>query len=225
MQEIEAKIGYKFKNQELFTASMRHSSYANEHRKSKMQSNERLEFLGDSVLGFVVARHLFATFPDMPEGKMTKMRAELVCEQSLHRVAVSLGLGKFLQLGKGEENTGGRSRPSILADCVEALIAAIYTDGGIDVAAKFIHKMLIDGVDIKAEVKNSDFKTEFQELIQRKPMQTIAYEIVSETGPDHCKIFTSHVKLNGKVVGIGEGNTKKEAEQSAAKHALEGLQK
>ncbi len=224
MKELEFKIGYKFKKPELFTASMLHSSYVNENRKLKLQSNERPEFLGDSVLGFVVAKHLFTSFPDMPEGKMTKVRAELVCEQSLHKVAVSLDLGQYLKLGKGEENTGGRNRPSILADCVEALIAAIFLDGGIEVASNFIHKMLIDGVDIKGSVKNTDYKTEFQEYVQRKPSQLINYEIISEDGPDHCKTFTAQVKLNGNIVGEGSGNTKKEAEQSAARYALEGLQ-
>ncbi|MGE4353112.1 MAG: ribonuclease III [Oscillospiraceae bacterium] len=223
MQEIEEKIEYKFHNREYLSTAMIHSSYANENRHLGLECNERLEFLGDSVLGLVVARHLFIQCPDMPEGRMTRLRAELVCEQSLFGVAQRLELGRYLMLGKGEEMTGGRERQSILADCVEALIAAMYLDGGMDIASAFIHKMILDGFDPKQHGKTGDFKTELQELVQRKNGQMLAYEMVGETGPDHCKTFTSRVTLNGGTIGEGSGHSKKEAEQSAAKCALEAL--
>lgn len=225
MQEFERKIGYVFQDRSLFLAAMNHSSFANENRNRKMQSNERLEFLGDSILGFVVARHLYLTCPDLPEGKMTRLRAELVCEQNLHSIAQKLELGKFLKLGKGEELTGGRERPSILADCTESLIAAMYLDGGIDVASDFIHRMILKDFSDKLVGKNTDYKTELQELVQRKVGQVLSYEQISATGPDHLKIFKFRVKLNGEEIGIGEGRSKKEAEQAAACHALEELQK
>ena len=223
MQEIEKKIEYNFQSRELLFTAMIHSSYANENRNLGMQCNERLEFLGDSVLGLVVARHLFTQCPDMPEGRMTRMRAELVCEQSLFGVAQRLELGEYIMLGKGEELTGGRERQSILADCVEALIAAIYLDGGMDIASAFIHRMILDGFDHKKNGKTGDYKTELQELIQRKNGQILAYEMAGESGPDHCKTFTARVTLNGVSIGEGAGHSKKEAEQSAAKCALEEL--
>lgn len=225
MQDYEKNIGYEFKNKELFLAAMNHSSYANENRNRKMESNERLEFLGDSILGFVVARHLYTTCTGLAEGKMTRARAELVCEQSLHALAQKLDLGSYLKLGKGEELTGGRERPSILADCTEALIAAIYLDGGIDVASDFIHRMILTESCAVMTEKNTDFKTELQERVQQKAGQTLSYEQVSAIGPDHQKVFTFRVKLNGTPIGEGEGRSKKEAEQAAARTALEEMQK
>mgnify|MGYP004664556531 CR=1 FL=1 len=220
MHEIEEKLGYEFKDARYVKTALTHSSYANEHR---CQSNERLEFLGDSVLGMVVAAHLYRLFPDMPEGKMTRLRAELVCEQSLWSVASRLGFGERLRLGKGEELSGGRERHSILADCVEALIAAMYLDGGFEVAESFIEKHILCALDEISRSSGSDYKTELQELVQQKPNQLLSYEMVSESGPDHMKSFSFEVRLNGERLGSGEGRTKKEAEQNAARCALEAL--
>ena len=220
MHEIEEKLGYEFKDARYVKTALTHSSYANEHR---CQSNERLEFLGDSVLGMVVAAHLYRLFPDMPEGKMTRLRAELVCEQSLWSVASRLGFGERLRLGKGEELSGGRERHSILADCVEALIAAMYLDGGFEVAESFIEKHILCALDEISRSSGSDYKTELQELVQQKPNQLLSYEMVGESGPDHMKSFSFEVRLNGERLGCGEGRTKKEAEQNAARCALEAL--
>ena len=225
MRELEKKLGYEFKDRALLERAMVHSSYANENRQLGLECNERLEFLGDSVLGLAVARHLFLSFPGMPEGRMTRLRAELVCEQSLYSVAQRLGLGKYLMLGRGEEMTGGRERQSILADCVEAVIAAMYLDGGMDVATEFISRMILADLDPGAHAASGDHKTELQELIQRRSGQVLAYELVGESGPDHCKTFTARVTLNGVAIGEGEGRSKKEAEQAAACRALEELKR
>ncbi len=221
MKELEQKLQYRFKDISLLENAMRHSSYANESRDRSITSNERLEFLGDSVLGFVTAKHLYRQFPDLPEGRMTKTRAELVCEGALHKVALELELGKFIHLGKGEEHTGGRTRPSILADAVEATIAAMFLDGGIEVAEQFILTRVLKDLGQGLPVKNSDNKTRLQEIIQRKSGQVLTYQVTGESGPDHCKEFTVTVFLNGDAVGTGVGRTKKEAEQAAAGDALE----
>lgn len=223
MDELEKKVGYQFKDRELLNTALSHSSYANENRGSVHESNERLEFLGDAVLGQVVATHLYLSYPDMPEGQMTRLRAELVCEQSLHSVAMKLGLGSYLRLGRGEENSGGRQRTSILADCVEALIAAMYLDGGLEAAKSFIESYILQGEVSKTEHPLSDYKTALQELVQRKPDQVLVYEPVSDSGPDHRKTFTVRVLLNGSPIGEGSGHTKKEAEQLAAKSGIEEI--
>lgn len=220
MQELQTKLNYEFKDPSLIRTALTHSSYANEHR---CQSNERLEFLGDSILGMVVAAYLYRLYPDMPEGKMTRLRAELVCEQSLHRVASRLGFGENLCLGKGEELSGGRERASILADCVEAVIAALYLDGGFDTARAFIMEHILSKLEQPDFAYGSDYKTELQELVQQKPNQSLNYAMVAESGPDHKKTFTAEVRLNGAVLGTGEGRTKKEAEQNAACVALRAL--
>lgn len=217
MRELQKKLNYEFRDIELIRTALTHSSYANEH---KCQSNERLEFLGDSILGMVVATHLYRLYPDMAEGKMTRLRAELVCEQSLHRVAGRLGFGRSLRLGKGEELSGGRERASILADCVEAVIAALYLDGGFDVARGFIMENILSELRDSGFACSSDYKTELQELVQQKPNQSLSYVMVAESGPDHMKSFTVEVRVNGAVLGTGKGRTKKEAEQNAAGHAL-----
>lgn len=222
MQELQTKLNYQFKDRDLILTALTHSSYANEH---KCQSNERLEFLGDSVLGMVVAAYLYRLYPDMSEGKMTRLRAELVCEQSLHRVAGRMGFGEMLRLGKGEELSGGRGRASILADCVEAVIAALYLDGGFEVARGFIMKYILSGLGESGFAYGSDYKTELQELVQQKPNQSLSYAMVAESGPDHMKSFTAEVRLNGTVLGTGDGRTKKEAEQNAAGHALRALRR
>ncbi len=220
MKELQEKLNYRFKDKGLIVTALTHSSFANEHR---CQSNERLEFIGDSVLGMVVAMHLYRTFPNLTEGKMTRMRAELVCEQSLWEVANKLSFGENLRLGKGEALTGGRERPSILADCVEAVIAALYIDGGFEVAKDFVDRHILSKLDSVGTVPTGDFKTRLQELVQSAPGMSLSYEMLSESGPDHMKVFCAAVYLNGKIIGQGQGRTKKEAEQNAAAKALEEL--
>jgi len=224
VKQLEIKLGYEFSNKALIRNAMVHSSYANENRQLGLPCNERLEFLGDSVLGLVVAKHLYLTCPDMPEGRMTRLRAELVCEASLHKTALSLGLGEYMRLGKGEANTGGRSRPSILADMVEAIIAAIYLDSGMEQARNFVLEKVLGDVEISEQRRSADYKTQLQELVQRKANQHIAYELVSESGPDHNKLFEFEVRINGQPSGRGSGRTKKEAEQMAACKALEAME-
>lgn len=224
MKELEESLGYKFNNPMLLKNALTHSSYANENRAEGMSSNERLEFLGDSVLGFVTARHLYAMEPALPEGKMTRLRAELVCEQSLYGVACDLNLGEYLRMGRGEELNGGRKRTSILADAVEAIIAAMYLDGGIDAPARFIEEKILSPESIERH-HSADYKTELQELVQQKSGQVLTYIPAGESGPDHDKVFCAKVSLNGEVIGEGQGRTKKEAEQSAACEALKKLTK
>ena len=220
MEKLEQKIGYRFHNRELLVTALTHSSYANE-RHGEAQSYERQEFLGDSILGLVTAEFLFTHEPPLPEGRMTRMRAELVCEASLHKTALELGLGSYMRLGRGEEHTGGRERPSILADMVEAIIAAIYLDSGMDEARRFILARVLRDAAFDDSHRSADYKTRLQELVQRKSNQVIAYDLVEETGPDHDKTFTFEVLINGAVSGRGSGKTKKEAEQMAAARALE----
>ena len=224
MKELEERLGYKFNNPELLKNALTHSSYANENKSEGMSSNERLEFLGDSVLGFVTAKHLYAMKPALPEGKMTRLRAELVCEQSLYGVACDLNLGEYLRMGKGEEKNGGRERASILADAVEAILAAMFLDGGIEAPARFIEENILSPESIERH-HSADYKTELQELIQQKSGQTLTYALIGESGPDHDKLFCVEVSLNGKVIGEGQGRTKKEAEQASACEALKKLRK
>lgn len=224
MKELEKKLNYTFKNSELLKNALTHSSYANENRAEGISSNERLEFLGDSVLGFVTAKHLYSMQPTLSEGKMTRLRAELVCEQSLHGVALDLDLGRYLRMGHGEEKNGGRTRPSILADAVEAVIAAMFLDGGIAAPEGFIERMILSPESIEAH-HAADYKTELQELVQQKSGQVLTYAPTGESGPDHAKVFSASVSLNGEVIGEGSGRTKKEAEQAAACQALKKLNK
>lgn len=224
MQELEKKLGYQFRNQAFLSEALSHSSYANEHRGAHLNSNERLEFLGDSVLGFVTAEFLFARHPDLPEGDLTRIRAALVCEQSLYEVAQKLNLGAYLKLGKGEEAGGGRTRTSILADATEAVFAAVYLDGGIGAASALIHRCLLDAEKEEAvEERRRDYKTALQELVQRQADQVLTYQMVGESGPDHAKVFEAEVLLNGKPLGRGQGHSKKEAEQASARAALKVL--
>ena len=224
MKTLEKSLGYQFHNPALLEEALRHSAYANEHRGDNVFSNERLEFLGDSVLGFVTAEYLFAKHPTAPEGELTRIRALLVCEDSLHEVAQRLKLGEYLKLGHGEESCGGRTRPSILADATEAVFAAVYLDGGIRAASELIHRVLLDKErEETAEAKRRDYKTKLQELVQRTPNQVLTYRLIGEQGPDHDKVFSFAVLLNDTVVGTGEGRSKKEAEQMAAKDALESM--
>ena len=223
MKTLEEKLGYSFQNRALLENALTHSSCANESR-GKLTSNERLEFLGDSILGMVVADHLYRNHPDLPEGVLTRTRAALVCEDSLVLVAEELGLGAYLRLGKGEEAGGGRNRPSIRADAVEAVLAAVYLDGGIGSARKIIQKYILSR-EVAGLTKPRDYKTALQELVQRQADQTLTYRMVDEQGPDHAKVFSAEVLLNGVALGSGTGHSKKEAEQAAARSALAVLDK
>lgn len=221
MEKLEEKLGYTFQNRALLENALTHSSYANENKHTGAQSNERLEFLGDSVLGMVTADYLYRVHPDLPEGDLTRTRAALVCEGSLVEVAQQLELGTYLKLGKGEDAGGGRERPSIVADAVEAVLAAVYLDGGIGSARKIIQRFILDREEEKSGSR--DYKTALQELVQRESGQVLAYRLVGSTGPDHAKRFQVEVELNGTPVGAGEGRSKKEAEQMAAKAAISKL--
>jgi ribonuclease-3 len=224
MEGLEQKLNYSFRDRSLLNEALSHSSYANEHRGTHMNSNERLEFLGDAVLGFVSAEFLFAQHPDLPEGDLTRIRAALVCEQSLYEVAKKLELGAYLKLGRGEEAGGGRTRTSILADATEAVFAAVYLDGGIEAASALIHRVLLDAEKEEVvEERRRDYKTALQELVQRQADQELVYRMAGEQGPDHDKTFVVEVLLNGELVGTGDGHSKKEAEQSAAAAALQKL--
>ena len=219
--ELERALGYAYKNRELLRLALSHTSYANEIYKDAFQSYERLEFLGDSILGFVTADYLYRTFPDKLEGELSRIRAELVCEKNLAIVAEKLSLGEYLLLGNGEEQTGGRRRASITSDVVEALIAAAYLDGGFEAAKRIVQQHVLT---LLAEAeKTHDYKTELQELVQRRSNQTLHYEMIGATGPDHARQFTCAVLLNGETAGTGTGRSKKEAEQSAARAALQAL--
>lgn len=219
IEKFEEIIGYTFKDKQLIRQALSHSSYANE-RKHPDGSNERLEFLGDSVLSIVVSDFLYKNL-NVAEGQLTKMRASLVCEKSLHIFAKKIHLGDFLHLGKGEENTGGRQRPSILADAFEAVIAAIYLDGGMQAAAKHILRFMPEDIHHAGHPAFSDFKTVLQEVVQKNPEEKVEYVLIGEEGPDHNKRFVVEVCLNSQVIGKGSGRSKKEAEQLAAKEALE----
>lgn len=214
---FEEEIQYTFRDKTLLETALTHSSYANE-QPGRVAFNERLEFLGDSVLGFVTAEYLFRMFPNEPEGELTRRRAELVCETSLYGFAREIQLGTYLRLGRGEEHSNGRERPSILADAFEAVIAAIYTDAGIDTARQFILRFITRGKPDTARVK--DYKTILQEVIQQNKEERLEYALIHECGPDHDKRFTVEVHLNSNVIGAGEGRSKKLAEQAAAHEAL-----
>ncbi len=219
INELEAAIGYRFRNILLLQNALAHSSYANERWHDSLKSNERLEFLGDSILGMVTAEHLYRNFPNRPEGDLTRMRADMVCEKSLALVAEKIGLGKHLLLGRGEEAGGGRTRDSILADGVESIIAACFLDGGMEPARAFITTFVLTNVPVKG-LQNVDYKTALQELVQQKKNQLLSYSLIGESGPDHDKHFAVQVSLNGAVVGTGQGKSKKRAEQDAARDAI-----
>lgn len=217
MQQLQEKIQYTFRDAELLQRALSHSSYVNE-RQNARQSNERLEFLGDSVLGFITAEYYYSQFKAYPEGDLTKLRAAMVCEKSLCVFARELDLGSYLLLGKGEICTGGRDRPSILADAFEALIAAIYLDGGMDAARRFVLRYVRKAAGTSGAFH--DYKTKLQEVIQKNPEECVEYVHVGESGPDHDKRFTVEVHLNSNVIGRGVGKSKKLAEQEAAREAL-----
>ena len=219
IKDLETAIGYRFRNIQLLQNALTHSSYANERWHNSLLSNERLEFLGDSVLGMLVAEYLYRNFPDRPEGELTRMRADMVCEQTLAAAANKIGIGEHLLLGHGEERLGGRNRNSILADAMESVIAACFLDGGIQAALKIVQQFILVEVPV-TRLHNVDYKTQLQELVQQKKNQVLSYALVGESGPDHDKQFEVEVSLNGNVVGSGSGSSKKRAEQSAAASAI-----
>lgn len=222
LSKLEQALSYTFKNKQLLKNALTHSSYANENRASKCPDNERLEFLGDSILGFVIADALYQQFPDKPEGELTRIRADLVCEGNLARVAAAIHLGDALLLGHGEANSGGRKRDSIVSDAMESVLAAVYLDGGFDAAKAIILRLILGDVP-EDKPRVTDYKTLFQELVQQTKNQAIHYVLVGESGPDHDKHFKMEAILNGKIVGKGSGSSKKRAEQEAARDAIEHL--
>ena len=223
LRDLEKKIGYRFQEFSLLEHAMRHSSFCNEQKMDKLQNNERMEFLGDAVLELVTSEFLFTKYPKMPEGEATRKRASMVCEQTLALCAKELELGSYLFLGKGEELTGGRDRASVTSDALEALIGAIYLDGGFTNAKEFIEKFVLNGIEEKQLFFDS--KTIFQEMMQSITTESIHYELVKEEGPDHCKTFTIELFVGNRSAGCGSGKSKKAAEQAAAYDAILKLRK
>ena len=221
LKELQQKIDYQFKDENLLFTAVTHSSYANEHKLHKIHHNERLEFLGDAVLEIVSSDFLFKNFPDMAEGQMSKKRASLVCEPTLAYCARQIGLGKYLMLGKGEDMGGGRNRDSILSDALEAVIGSIYLDGGLNKASKFIMTHVLNDIEHKAMFQDS--KTILQEILQKNHRDPITYEVVDMKGPEHNRMFVMQVKLGDTVIGLGSGRTKQAAGQEAAYHAILAL--
>ncbi len=221
MSELERRLGYTFRNKDLLKHALTHSSYANE-KQTPERSNERLEFLGDAVLSVIVSDYLYKEHPDFPEGELTRLRSSLVCEEALHGYSGELGLGEFLLLGKGERLTGGGERPSILADTFEAVLAAIYLDGGMEPARQHVLRFVVKAEE-SHPVRSADYKTALQEFVQRDPAASVRYELAGESGPDHNKVFTVNALRGDEVIGTGSGHSKKQAEQDAARHALEHL--
>ena len=219
LKELESRIGYTFREPCRLEEALTHSSFTNEHRETAPVHNERMEFLGDAVLELASSQYLYTHFPDEPEGVLSRHRAAIVCEPSLAACARKLVLGRFLRMGKGEEKTGGRERDSILSDAFEALIGAVYLDGGFNEAVRFINRFVMQ--PFSEHPLYSDAKTRFQEKVQKDGEVQIVYDLLSEEGPEHDKIFTVQLSLNGRAVGIGKGHTKKAAEQAAAAMALE----
>lgn len=218
LKDLEKKTGYSFQNSQLLEQALIHSSYANEKRLGHLGCNERLEFLGDAVLELVSSEFLYKQYPEMPEGELTKLRASLVCEPTLAEDAEEIHLGDYLLLGKGEEATGGRKRASIVSDALEAVIGAIFLDGGFDAAKTFILRFVMNDVENKRLFHDS--KTMLQEMLQAQGRETAVYELVQESGPDHDKRFTVEARLGTEVLGRGTGHSKKAAEQQAAYHAI-----
>lgn len=225
IKQFEKNISYSFKHLAFLKEALTHSSFSNERKENAVHNNERLEFLGDAVLSIVISDHLFKNHVDLPEGELTKIRSKIVCEATLGECARKIDLGHFMYFGKGEEMTGGRNRTSILADAFEALIASIYLDGGIEAARRFIMHFMKDQIENAIIGKVFlDYKTHLQEIVQIRKDNRIKYEIIGEEGPDHCKLFYTQVKLNDIVIGYGKGRSKKEAEQEAAKMAIEKVE-
>ena len=221
LNELEQKIGYRFSDFSYLEHAMRHSSYCNEQKMNRFMNNERLEFLGDAVLELVTSEFLFLNYPKMPEGEATRKRASMVCEQTLALCAKEIELGNYLYLGKGEDHTGGRERASVISDALEALIGAIYLDGGFTSAKEFVERFILNGIEEKQLFFDS--KTIFQEMMQSITTEPIQYKLVGEEGPDHCKIFTIELFVGNASAGIGSGKSKKAAEQAAAYNAIKKI--
>ena len=225
LKSFEKRIGYTYNNLSILVEALTHSSYANEvnasgKREKKLPYNERMEFLGDSILSLIVSDHLFRKYPDIPEGELTKVRAALVCEKALHTFAERISLGEYIFVGKGEEKAGGRTKSSILADAFEALIASIYLDGSLAKATEFVMKFIPDTFEKCKNISFHDYKTFLQEVMQKNPEEEIKYEVIEERGPAHNRDFVVEVSINTNVIGRGTAKTKKEAEQLAAREAL-----
>ncbi|HOV78545.1 MAG TPA: ribonuclease III [Bacillota bacterium] len=221
LERLKKKLGVAWRDERLLSQALTHSSFTYENRQNGVKNNQRLEFLGDAVLELVVSDHLYRSRPNWDEGELTKLRASIVCEPSLARVALDLELGMCLNMGRGEEKSGGRERPSILADAFEALLGAVYLDQGLkaagEVAIRFLAPVIEDVLEGRLE---RDFKTELQEIVQQRGGEPVQYVILKEEGPDHNKIFTAGVIYRGEMTGVGTGRSKKDAEQQAAKSAL-----
>lgn len=223
---LEDVLRYGYSDSNHLILAMTHSSYANENKHERLSSNERLEFLGDAVLNIIISDFIYKNYSSLSEGELTKARASIVCEPSLAKCANALELGKYLMLGKGEENTGGRTRISILSDAFEAIIGSIYIDGGMEKAREFVLAIMKETITSSINGASFiDYKTQLQEVIQKTGDQKIQYEILEEKGPDHNKLFIVQVKVSDKAMGSGEGKSKKEAEQNAASVALIKLQR
>ncbi|CAM4344847.1 ribonuclease III [Paenibacillus phoenicis] len=223
LKQLQQKLELAFQNRQLLKQAFTHASYVNEHRFSQYEDNERLEFLGDAVLELTVSEHLYRLFPDRPEGELTKLRAAIVCEPSLVKFAENLEFGKYVLLGKGEELTGGRTRPALLADVFESFIGALYLDQGLEAVTAFLHRHVFPKLTLDGKLSTGDFKTELQELTQHHGMGTLEYRIIEERGPAHEREFVAEVRMDGRPLGQGTGRSKKEAEQQAAAVALELL--
>ena len=221
LNELEQKIGYRFSDFSYLEHAMRHSSYCNEQKMARFMNNERLEFLGDAVLELVTSEFLYLNYPKMPEGEATRKRASMVCEQTLALCAKEIELGSYLYLGKGEDHTGGRERASVISDALEALIGAIYLDGGFTSAKEFVERFILNGIEEKQLFFDS--KTIFQEMMQSITTEPIHYKMVGEEGPDHCKTFTIELFVGEQSAGIGSGKSKKAAEQAAAYDAIKKI--
>ncbi|MEF2965262.1 ribonuclease III [Paenibacillus sp. M1] len=223
MKQLQQKLQLAFQNKQLLKQAFTHASYVNEHRFSQHEDNERLEFLGDAVLELTVSEHLYRIFPDRPEGELTKLRAAIVCEPSLVKFAENLEFGKYVLLGKGEELTGGRTRPALLADVFESFVGALYLDQGLEAVTAFLHRHVFSQISLDGKLQTTDYKTELQELTQHHNMGALEYRIIEERGPAHEREFVSEVFMDGRGLGRGTGRSKKEAEQQAAAVALERL--
>lgn len=221
LNKLMDRIGYQFNDADLLLHALTHSSYANEKNLKPFSDNERLEFLGDAVLEVVSSDFLYSNYPDMPEGDLSKLRASLVCEPTLAFCAKDIDLGSFILLGRGEDATGGRTRKSITSDAFEAVIGAMYLDGGIEPASAFISRFVL--TDIEHKKLYHDCKTALQEIVQAKHNSTLTYEVIDESGPDHAKVYTAVAKVGEKIIGKGVGSSKKHAEQEAAFNALVSL--
>lgn len=220
MEAFQQDTGLFFSNERVLFEAFTHSSYVNEHRRKAFIDNERLEFLGDAVLELAVSNYLFDRYPKMTEGELTKLRASIVCEPSLVHLANELKLGTYILLGKGEENTGGRQRPALLADVFEALVGALYLDKGLEPVIELLQKVMFPKVEIGAFSKVTDYKSQLQELVQQDNAGQLKYDIIEEKGPAHNRVFVSQVSLDGQALGEGSGRSKKEAEQQAAQLAI-----